>query len=74
MILVSMPGLVRGLLFALLACSLLVNPAAPPAAFYEDDEAPLEEIDDESAATDPAAPASTEAAGIERPPADSEGA
>ena len=68
MILANMPGLVRGVLFALLACSLLVNPAAPPAAFYEDDGAPLEEIDDESAATDHQA-ASAETAGAERPSA-----
>lgn len=53
MILAIMPGtLLRGVLFALLACSLLVNRAAAPAAFYVDDGAPLEEVDDEGPSVD----------------------
>jgi hypothetical protein len=32
--------LVRGLLFALLACSLLIDPVAAPAAFRDDDSSP----------------------------------
>jgi hypothetical protein len=45
----AMPGaLLKGVLFALLACSLLVSPVAAPAAFFEDDgTAPLEEAEED---------------------------
>jgi hypothetical protein len=46
----AMPSaLLRGVLFALLACSLLVNPVAAPAAFFEDDGAsPFEEAEEDA--------------------------
>jgi hypothetical protein len=41
-------ALLRGVLFALLACSLLVNPVAAPAAFLEEDGTPpLEEAEED---------------------------
>lgn len=58
MILATMPGLlVRGVLFALLAASLLVNPGAAPAAYFEDDApAPIEEADGDAAGIDEMGP------------------
>ena len=58
MILATMPGvLVRGILFGLLAASLLVNPGAAPAAYFEDDApAPIEEADGDTAGIDEIGP------------------
>lgn len=51
----TIPGLLmRGLLFALLACSLLVNPVAAPAAFFEEDgDPPIGQETEEDAAAGP---------------------
>jgi hypothetical protein len=48
MMTVTPSALLRGVLFVLLACSLLVNPVAAPAAFFEEDgTAPREEAEED---------------------------